>query len=73
MNCFITDRKLDESCVSDLQCVSVDSTLKDTSGICQCKKGHLYHWKTDTCGPVEELQSFFTELSFESVDGWISG
>lgn len=55
---FITDRKIGESCVRDQQCVSVNSTCNETSGMCQCKTGHVYHRKTDFCEPGKVMQFF---------------
>lgn len=52
---FHAGRKIGESCAIDQQCVSVNSTCNETNGMCQCKKGHLYLWKTDTCGPEHGL------------------
>lgn len=73
MNCsFITDRNIGESCVRDQQCVSFNSTCNKTSGMCQCKTGHVYHRKTDTCEPGKVMQFFFTELFMESEDGYLT-
>lgn len=52
---YFHDRNIGESCVRDQQCVSVNSTCNETSGMCQCKTGHVYHRKTDTCEPERGL------------------
>lgn len=52
---YFHDRNIGESCVRDQQCVSVNSTCNETSGMCQCKTGHVYHRKTDTCEPEPGL------------------
>lgn len=45
----VHDRNIGESCVRDQQCVSFNSTCNEISGMCQCKTGHVYHRKTDSC------------------------
>uniref|UniRef100_A0A8W8M5M9 EB domain-containing protein n=1 Tax=Magallana gigas TaxID=29159 RepID=A0A8W8M5M9_MAGGI len=52
---YVHDGNIGESCVRDQQCVSFNSTCNKTSGMCQCKTGHVYHRKTDTCEPEPGL------------------
>lgn len=54
IKCIIfIDRRIGESCVDDNQCVSgtVNSTCNGTTGLCQCKPGHLHLWENNTCSP----------------------
>lgn len=68
---FISNRGIRESCVSDTQCENgtTNSMCNETSEVCECKKGYLFLWESNTCSPIKRE----TEQTKSSQTGTVMG
>nr|XP_034309711.1 uncharacterized protein LOC109618214 isoform X2 [Crassostrea gigas] len=68
---FISNRGIRESCVSDTQCENgtTNSMCNETSEVCECKKGYLFLWESNTCSPIKRE----TEQTKSSHTGTVMG